>query len=314
MSDRPTISVLMPVYNGARYLAEAVESIRAQTFGDFEFIAVDDGSRDDSLPLLQRLAQADSRIKIVSRPNTGIVGALNDGLAVARGEFVARMDADDIAAPVRFEKQLAALRTNTGCVALGSAVMFTDPKSRPLKAYLPPPSHAAIEEELARGNGGALIHPTVIFRRDALIQCGGYRTQYNYIEDLDLYVRLLDVGRLANLPDILLQYRQHPQSVNHVKGNRCVLAAEIIAPLRQRKGLPPLSAETLIQDAPKLGNVGDCYRKWALDAAEGENVESARANALLAVRHDPLQKKNWSCLRYILGLKRKTPTAQPTAR
>ena len=309
MSDRPTLSVLMPVYNGARYLAEAVESIRAQTFGDFEFIAVDDGSSDRSLPLLQHLAQSDSRIRIVSRPNTGIVGALNDGLAVARGEFVARMDADDLAASTRFEKQLAALRKDAECVAIGSAVMFTDPKGRPLKAYRPPLSHEEIEAELARGNGGALIHPAVLFRREALAQCGGYRSQYNYIEDLDLYVRLLDVGKLANLPDILLHYRQHPQSVNHVKGSRCVQAAEIIAPLRQGKGLPPLSADILAQDSPKLENTGDCYRKWALDAAEGKNLASAWANALLAVRHAPLQKKNWACLRYIYDLKRTTSPA-----
>ena len=313
MSDLPTFSVLMPVFNAANYLTEAVESIRAQTFGDFELIAVDDGSTDRSLQILQRLAKEDARIRIVSRPNTGIVGALNDGLAATRGEFVARMDADDIALPTRFEKQLAALRLDPGCVALGSAIWFTDPAGRPLKAYRPPLSHTSIEEELARGNGGALIHPTVIFRREALLQCGGYRAQYNYIEDLDLYVRLLDMGRLANLPDILLRYRQHPQSVNHVKGSRAAQAAEIIAPLRQRKGLPPVSSEILAQDSPKLGNLGDCYRKWALDAAEGGNFDSAWPNALQAVRHDPLQKKNWSCLRYLYTSSRAAKTAKPTA-
>ena len=304
MNNPPAISVLMPVYNGASYLAEAVESIRAQTFGDFEFIAVDDGSTDGSLPLLQRFAQEDPRLRIVSRPNTGIVGALNDGLAVARGEFVARMDADDIAEPVRFEKQLAVLRADPECVALGSSVVFIDPVGRPLKAYYPPLDHAAIEEELARGNGGALIHPTVVFRRSALLQCGGYRSHYNYIEDLDLYVRLLDAGRLANLPELLLHYRQHPQSVNHVKGSRRVQAAEIIAPLRQKKGMPPLPAEFLDQDTPKLQNLGDCHRKWAYDAAEGENYQSAWANALQAVRRNPWEAANWSCLRYIYTCKR----------
>jgi len=299
MNDHPLISVLMPVYNAANYLAEAVESIRAQTFGDFECIAVDDGSTDRSLPILQQFAKADSRLKIVSRPNTGIVGALNDGLAVARGEFVARMDSDDIATPTRFEKQLAAMQSDAGCVALGSAVLFTDPKGRPLKVYRPPLSHASIEEELARGNGGALIHPAVLFRRAALVQCGGYREQYNYIEDLDLYVRLLEVGQLRNLPDVLLHYRQHPNSVNHRKGSRCVQAAEIIAPLRQRKGLPVLTPEDLAQNAPKLESLGDCYRKWALDAAEGGNYPSAWSNALQAVRRNPLEKANWSCLRYI---------------
>jgi len=308
MSERPLVSVLMPVYNAASYLTEAVESIRAQTFGDFEFIAVDDGSTDRSLAILQQFAKEDSRIKIVSRPNTGIVGALNDGLAVARGEFVARMDSDDIAAQNRFEKQLAAMQSDPGCVALGSAVLFTDPEGHPLKVYRPTLSHASIEEELARGNGGALIHPTVLFRRKALVQCGGYREQYNYIEDLDLYVRLLEVGQLRNLPDVLLHYRQHPNSVNHRKGSRCVQAAEIIAPLRQRKGMPPLTPEQLAKDAPKLESLGDCHRKWALDAAEGGNYPSAWSNALQAVRRNPLEKANWSCLRYIYGRKRASKT------
>ena len=240
-----------------------------------------------------------------------IVGALNDGLAVAGGEFVARMDSDDLATPDRFAKQLAAMQQDRECVALGSAVLFTDPKGRPLKAYRPPVDHAAIEEELARGNGGALIHPTVLFRRAALIQCGGYRQQYNFIEDLDLYVRLLAVGRLANLPDVLLHYRQHANSVNHLKGSRSVQAAEIIAPLRQIKRLPPLTPEQLAKDAPKLTRLDDCYRKWALDAAEGQNFQSAWANAVQAVRRNPLEKANWSCLRYLYGCKRAAKTVTP---
>lgn len=307
------ISVLMPVFNAERYLAKAMESSLAQTYGDFELIAVDDGSTDGSLAILQRFAQIDARVRIVSRPNTGIVGALNDGLAVASGEFVARMDSDDVAAPMRFEMQLTAMRLDNACVALGSAVLFTDPNGRPLKKYLPPLTHAAIEEELARGNGGALIHPTVLFRREALVRCGGYRPQYNFIEDLDLYVRLLAVGRLCNLPDVLLQYRQHRNSVNHVKGTRSVQAAEIIAPLRQSKGLPPLSPEQLAKDAPKLESLGDCHRKWALDAAEGGNFHSAWSNAVQAVRRNPLEKANWSCLRYVFNCKRAAITPKPSA-
>jgi len=311
MSDSPQISVVMPVYNGEKYLAEALQSILAQTFRDFECIAVDDGSTDRSLQILQQFAAQEPRIKIVSRPNTGIVGALNDGLAVAQGEFVARMDADDIATANRFERQVAELQKAPDCVALGSAVLFIDPEGRPLKVYSPHPTHAAIEEELARGNGGALIHPTILFRRKALVQCGGYRIQYNYIEDLDLYVRLLEIGRLANLPDVLLHYRQHSLSVNHVKGSRSVQAAEIIAPLRRAKGLPVLSAEALGKGAPKLAGPGDCRRKWALDAAEGGNFDCAMANALLAVRHQPLNRTNWSNLRYIFDMRRLAKKSAP---
>src|SRR6478672_11907562 len=106
----PTLSVLMPVYNGARYLAEAVESILGQTFRDFELIIVNDGSTDGSEKILRRYAEQDGRIKLISRPNTGIVGALNDAIAASKCELMARMDADDVAMPDRFEKQLAYMR------------------------------------------------------------------------------------------------------------------------------------------------------------------------------------------------------------
>src|SRR4051812_2021202 len=102
----PAITVLMPVYNAARYLTEAVTSILAQTFKDFEFVIVDDGSTDRSKKILERFAQQDWRIKLISRPNTGIVGALNDGIAGSRGDFIARMDADDVAHMMRLERQI----------------------------------------------------------------------------------------------------------------------------------------------------------------------------------------------------------------
>ena len=292
----------MPVYNAAPYLAPAVASIQAQTFGDFEFIIVDDGSTDRSLEILQRFAKEDPRIKILSRPNTGLVGALNDGLAAARGEYLARMDADDASTPQRLEQQLARMKIEPDCVALGGAALFTDPEGRPLKVYAPHLDHAAIEDDLAAGNGGALIHASILFRREALLRCGGYRQRYNYIEDLDLFVRLLDIGRLANLPDILYHYRQHPLSINHVQGSRDIQAAEIVAPLRQRKGLAPWTPKPETRSQP-LG-IADFRRQWALDAAQNENYDSAWANALLAVRLAPFKKINWSCLRYIRSLRR----------
>src|SRR3990172_10052244 len=102
----PRISVVMPVYNAELFLASAIESILGQTLPDFEFVIVNDGSTDSSLEIVQEYAATDGRIRLVSRPNTGIVGALNDGLAISQGEFIARMDADDMALPHRFERQL----------------------------------------------------------------------------------------------------------------------------------------------------------------------------------------------------------------
>ena len=107
----PEVTVLMTAYNAARYLREAVDSILNQTFRDFEFVIVDDGSTDRTLSILQDYARRDPRIRIISRPNTGLTRALNDGLATIRSPLIARMDADDVALPERFAKQLALLDT-----------------------------------------------------------------------------------------------------------------------------------------------------------------------------------------------------------
>src|SRR5438045_1565655 len=117
----------MPVYNAERYLRQAVESIRNQTLPDFEFVIVNDGSTDRSLRILKAFARSDKRVKLITRPNTGLVGALTDGLGACRGEFIARMDGDDIAHPQRLEKQLTYMREHPECVVVGCRVRGIDP-------------------------------------------------------------------------------------------------------------------------------------------------------------------------------------------
>src|ERR1700761_204383 len=122
----PLVSVLMPVFNAQRYVAAAVNSILDQTLGDFELIIVDDGSTDQSTAILRRLAGRDGRIRLISRPNTGYVVALNEALDAARGEFLARMDADDVSLPQRFEKQVQFLQENPDFVLVGTHVTTMD--------------------------------------------------------------------------------------------------------------------------------------------------------------------------------------------
>ena len=158
----------MPVYNGARYVAEAIDSILAQTFSDFEFIIVDDGSTDRSLKIIRNYEKRDARIKVISRPNTGIVGALNDALAAAESEFIARMDADDVALPDRFQAQLDYVRNNPDVVALGSRVIGIDPCGCELFRSEHKLDHDAIDAELLNGVGWAIVHPAAMLRRDAV--------------------------------------------------------------------------------------------------------------------------------------------------
>ncbi len=292
------ISVVIPVYNAARFLDVAIESILGQTYHDFEVIAVNDGSTDQSGSILAKCAARDARIRVVSQRNTGIVGALNNGVAAAHGELIARMDADDICMPLRLEKQVAYLREHPECVVVGTDVLYTDPEGAPLIQHRPSEYHVGIVEQLLSGNGGALIHPTIMVRRHLLEKSGGYRAHYQWIEDLDLYLRLSELGRLANLPDVHLHYRQHLQSVNYTRRGRDELRMELLNPRRQTLGLSPLASEP---SQTQSYRAADWRRHWAYDAARGGNWASARKNARKALAASPFDRRNWQCFRYAMS-------------
>jgi glycosyltransferase involved in cell wall biosynthesis len=209
--DAPLISVVMPVYNCGRYVAQAVESILAQTLADFEFVVIDDGSTDKTSKVLRRYAARDPRIRIVSRPNRGLVASLNEGLALALGEFIARMDGDDIALPSRFERQVAFLRQHPDIVCVGSAVLEIDEVGRELVVSPQPLDDETIQELSLKGLP-KIWHPTAMMRREAVHSIGGYRPGMCLGEDLDLWLRLGEHGRLANLEEYLLLYRIHSES------------------------------------------------------------------------------------------------------
>jgi len=236
-STAPAISVVLPVYNSARYLKQAIESILAQTFADFELICVNDGSTDSSLQILQALAAKDRRIQLISRANTGIVGALNDGIAAATGEFVARMDGDDVSLPTRFEKQIAFLRAHPEVVAVGCHVLRIDPDGLPIGPDQFPTDHATLIQHFRMGEGGKIPHPGVMIREHALTAIGGYREKYQWVEDLDLYLRLGEIGQLANLPEILLHYRLQLESVNATRqSSQAAIIRDCLAEASARTG------------------------------------------------------------------------------
>ncbi len=202
----------MPVYNAERYIEEAIESILAQTFRDFEFVIIDDGSTDGSLGVLERYAKLDKRIRLVSRPNTGMVGALNEGLRLSKGEFIARMDADDISLPGRLVSQVQYLSSNADVVCLSGDYEYMDAKGRSLTfIHLPKEEHEIARNALA--GCPPLCHGCAMIRRNALIEIGGYDARLWPAEDVDLYLRLGEVGRLANLDEVLLRVRLHGESV-----------------------------------------------------------------------------------------------------
>lgn len=198
----PRVSVLLPVYNGLPYLPAAVESVLAQTYTDFELVAVDDGSTDGSGAWLDAAAARDARVRVVRQPNAGIVAALNRGLAACRGEFVARMDADDRCYPERLERQVAFLDAHPAVGAVGSGSDVQTPEG--LRAQQAPTTPDLVRWELLFNN--PMTHPTVTLRRSALERVGGYRADFPHNEDYDLWDRLCAVCDVTNLPERLLLF------------------------------------------------------------------------------------------------------------
>ena len=241
MSTPPPVSVYMPAYNVGRYVRQAVKSILAQSFGDFEFIIIDDGSTDDTLVVLKELAARDKRIRLISRPNAGVSATANEAIGLATGEFLARMDGDDVSTPDRLEKQVAYLRANPDCVAVSGRVLLMDEDALPL--YVMPDvqfGHDKIDAGFWRA-GWSIVQGACTFRRDALLAVGGYRKHLSLHEDHDLFTRLAEIGKLENLPDVMLHYRRHFSSITfrETASSREVIAG-ILSEARSCRGMPAM--------------------------------------------------------------------------
>jgi glycosyltransferase involved in cell wall biosynthesis len=208
----PTVTVLMPVFNAARYLDEAVDSLLSQTFGDFELLAVDDGSTDQTVALLEQ--RNDPRIRVARLPrNQGIVAALNLGLREARGEYIARMDADDIAEPERLFIQKSFLDMHPDIGVCGSDFI---PFGEHAGASSWIDSFSPDEIAIALLFGNPICHPTVMIRRSA-IGTHTYPTDYPHAEEFALWAQLRPHTKLTNIPDRLLRYRVHPDQISRRK-------------------------------------------------------------------------------------------------
>ena len=216
MLTDPLLTVLMTVYNGGRYLRTAMDSILAQTYRDFRFLIVDDASNDQSRDIVR--SYDDPRIELVAlERNVGQTAALNIGLRRARSPWIARMDADDYAAPSRLQEQLSALERNPSldCVGTFAWLFRDDPAVR--EGVIEKPLHdVVIKRQLWRAV--PMIHGTLLVRRSALCDVGGYDERYRYSADLELYNRLLPRCRAANLPKHLIGLRRRPGQGSYARG------------------------------------------------------------------------------------------------
>jgi len=244
-SVRPSVSVLMSVYNGEKYLRRSIESILTQTLKNFEFIIVDDGSTDGSWPIMQELAYEDPRIVLLSNgENLGLIKSLNRGISVARGRYIARHDADDESYPKRLVKQVSFLDQNTEIIAVGSQMLVVNASGRPLRLWKTPLDHESIDFRYINGFGGVIPHPTLMVRAELIRNIGGYREGFFAAEDLDLLLRLSEMGKLANLTDVLVRYRVHGQNITTLeieKVKSSAIKAVYQAWERRKLGIPPFA-------------------------------------------------------------------------
>ena len=237
----PRVSVVMPVFNGATYLVEALESVLAQSLEELELVVVDDGSQDASGAIIKRFARTDPRVRLLTHErNLGISAALNHGCRLARSPYIARLDSDDIALPGRLSRQAGFLDAHPSVACVGGAIIFIDARGGRLSTQRFPTASRVIHSRLLRSN--CFAHPSVMLRRSALDEVGGYR--FDQIEDYDLWLRLSERFALANLPEPVILYRLNPRPVSlpglelQIKRGLAVRAA---AQARRASRLDPLA-------------------------------------------------------------------------
>ena len=294
----PAISVLMPVYNGDRYLTEAVESVLAQTFTDFEFLIIDDGSTDRSLQILQQYAAQDKRIRLISRENRGLIATLNQMLELAQGEFLARMDADDIALGDRFAAQLEFLRQHSDYVCVGGAYALMDAQGRTVLPLEMPETNEEIQQAILSGRT-IINHPCAMIRRQALEAIGGYDAAMVTVEDLDMLLRLGEVGKLANLKQMVLKYRFHMESVSAKRSEfQHQMAQEACRRAWRRRGITGEFAAEMPwyrpgRDRPSQQSFFHRYGWWAFNNGWRS---TAASSALRAIALQPITPESWKLL------------------
>lgn len=287
------LSVLMAVYNGGCYLAPAVDSILNQTFRDFEFIIVNDGSTDKTRERLEAYAKKDSRVRLIHQEkNLGLTVALNCGLSQARGKYLARMDADDVSMPERFARQLDWMETHPDCGVSGTAYRIMDAGGTTQLDCHFSNEHHYLLWYLCFQN--PLAHPSVMLRTTLLRDVGGYREQARYSEDFDLWWRLATVTEIGFLPEVLVSLRRHSGCVSLVRAQEQIQTRDRVL----GSMLPNIGAGHLsLLLAPPV--TPEKQRRFIVELLKCfENRKGITATAWELIRQDAALRLAWLSLRY----------------
>jgi len=222
MNNKPLISVILSVYNAEQYLEEAIQSILNQTYKNFEFIIIDDGSKDNSLGIIREYRKRDKRIVVITRENKGLIESLNEGIKAANGKYIARMDADDIAMPNRFEEQIKYMESHEEVVVCGSFIETFGSKKM-IRKY--PISNADIRAYFVFKSPFA--HPATMIRTKILTR-KMYDNHYTHAEDYKLWMDLMSEGEMYNIPKVLLKYRVTPEQITSAFKNESIIISKQI--------------------------------------------------------------------------------------
>lgn len=230
MSRAPEISVVMSVFDGASGLRESIQSVLVQEAVDLELIVVDDGSTDETGEIIASCAGGDDRMRVLRQRHAGLTRALIRGCAAARGVYIARQDAGDASLPGRLCAEVALLRENAAAALVSCGTRFVGPAGEPLYEIAPTDRDGtvALLAECPQDVRGPSHHGCVLFRRDLYERVGGYRPEFYYAQDLDLWVRLAERGRHLQLPAVLYQARYTPGSISGAHRKRQLALARMI--------------------------------------------------------------------------------------
>ena len=215
--SKPKISVIMACFNSIFFVSEAVESILNQTFRDFELILIDDGSSDSTLDIIRRYELKDNRIIVIEKQNTGAADSRNKGIFLSRGDWIAILDSDDIALPMRLEEQFEYAAKNPGVLMVGSDCITIDKEGSPIKKHSYPVNSLQLKNRLRR-NMAFPPHSSVLYRADVVKRLGGFNTRFVRSQDWDLWLRLAEEGQIACLNRPLVKIRKHSSNISYSEG------------------------------------------------------------------------------------------------
>jgi glycosyltransferase involved in cell wall biosynthesis len=273
----------MSVYNGERWLHESINSVLEQTCSDFEFIIVNDGSQDMSLDIIKEFAGKDQRILVIDKPNSGLADSLNSGICQASGEWIARIDADDLCDPTRLAVQYAMAHSRNDLVLIGAGLVEINDLGQRRKTFHYPQGHQELVDRLLKMRA-FFPHSSAFFNTHAVKNLGGYRQRLKRAQDFDLWLRLSEVGQIGCVAEPLVCIRHHDAQISHDEGGRRQMIDGRVALvshfLRQKGLVDPVAVESIDSEFAVF------WQFVELGVEQDKLVECRRFSGNLKVKRD----------------------------